>query len=305
MTLERHPTRTLPEVPVVDVSIMTPGWLEALGISPVRGRALMESDDESSPPVALVNEAFVRTHLPDEDPLGQRLRLAAPEHLRPEGEGFDAPWYTIVGVVGDVRRGDLAGDVLPEVLIHQRQHQGLALEFFVVVKTSLPAEVMAGPVRQAVLAADPNQPVAWVRTMDSIYSDLVAQPRFNAVLVAGFGLTALLLSVIGIYGLISNAVRTRTREMGLRMALGARPGRVMVQTVRQGVFAGVVGIGLGLLLSTALARLMEGLLFGVEPLDPTIYLLVVMLVFSVAVVAATLPSRRAIRLDPSVALRED
>jgi putative ABC transport system permease protein len=141
--------------------------------------------------------------------------------------------------------------------------------------------------------------------MDSVYSNLLAQPRFNALLVGGFGLTALLLSVIGIYGLMANAVRTRTREMGLRMALGARPGSVMMQVVRQGVLASGIGIVIGLALSPVLARFMGGLLFGVEPMDPTTYLLVVLVVFWVGVVAAILPSRRAVRLDPSVALRED
>ena len=305
MTLEAHPARTLPEVPVVDVSIITSGWLETLEISPVRGRTLLESDDEDAPLVAMVNESFVQTHLPHQDPLGQRLRLGAPDHLLPQVRGPDVPWYTIVGVVEDVRRGSLAGQVQPEVIVNQRQHWGLALEFFSVVRTALPLKAVAGPIRQAVLGVDPNQSVAWVRTMDTVYSNLLAQPRFNALLVGGFGLTALLLSVIGIYGLMANAVRTRTREMGLRMALGARPGSVMMQVVRQGVLASGIGIVIGLALSPVLARFMGGLLFGVEPMDPTTYLLVVLVVFWVGVVAAILPSRRAVRLDPSVALRED
>lgn len=305
MTLEDRPAATLPEVPVVDLSIVTPRWLETLGILPIRGRTLLESDDGGAPFVALVNEAFVRTHLPDGDPLGRRLRLAAPDPLLPEGQDIEVPWYTIVGVVGDVRRWNLAADALPEVFIHQRQDMDTAREFFVVARSDMPAETLAEPLRLAVRDVDPDQPVAWVRSMDSMYSGMVAGPRFNAVLVATFGCTALFLAVLGVYGLMANAVSTRRREIGLRMALGAHPGVVVRQVVGEGVRASVAGVALGLALSAALARLVGSLLFGVEPLDPVTYLLVVLVVLTVAAVAATVPSWRAVRADPTVALREE
>jgi ABC-type antimicrobial peptide transport system permease subunit len=134
---------------------------------------------------------------------------------------------------------------------------------------------------------------------------MVAQPRFNAVLVAAFGLSALLLSVIGVYGLITNAVSARKREIGLRIALGAHPGKVMRHVVGGAVLATGAGITLGLVLSLALARLITSLLFGVEPLDPATYVLVVVVVLVVAVAAATVPSWRAAKLDPAAALREE
>lgn len=305
MTVEGRPAATLPEVPVVDVSIVTPRWLETLGIPPVRGRTLLPSDDEGAPFVALVNEAFVRAHLPEQDPVGQRLRLAAPEHLLPEGQDNENPWYTIVGVVGDVRRWNLATDALPEVFIQQRQHTGLALEFYVVVHTTLPTDAVADPMRKAVLDADPDQPVAWIRSMDSMYSAMVAQPRFNAALVAAFGVTALILALIGVYGMMANAVSARTREIGLRMALGARQQQLLKQVAGKGVLASMVGVGIGLLAAFVLTRLMGRLLFGVEPLDPATFLVVTISVLLVATAAASVPSWRATKLDPTVALREE
>ena len=305
MTLEDQPAATLPEVPVVDLSIVTPRWLETLNIPLVRGRALLESDDGSAPFVALVNEAFVRTHFPGQDPLGRRLRLGPPDHLLPDRQDVEFPWYTIVGVVGDVRRWSLSADALPEVFIDQRQDMDVAHDFYVVAHTGLPAETLIEPMRQAVWDVDPDQPVAWVQTMNSTYSPMVAQPRFNAVLVAAFGLSALLLSVIGVYGLITNAVSARKREIGLRIALGAHPGKVMRHVVGGAVLATGAGITLGLVLSLALARLITSLLFGVEPLDPATYVLVVVVVLVVAVAAATVPSWRAAKLDPAAALREE
>jgi len=305
MTLEDQPAATLREVPVVDLSIVTPRWLETLNIPLVRGRVLLESDDGSAAFVALVNEAFVRTHLPGQDPLGRRLRLAPPDHLLADGQGGEFPWYTIVGVVGDVRRWSLSADALPEVFIDQRQDMDVAREFYVVAHTRLPPATLIEPMRQAVWDVDPDQPVAWVQTMNSTYSAMVAQPRFNAFLVAAFGLSALVLSVIGVYGLMANAVSTRKREIGLRIALGAHPGKVMRHVVGGAMLASIAGITIGLVLSVALARFVGSLLFGVEPLDPVTYLLVVLVVLVVAVAAATVPSWRAARLDPAVALREE
>lgn len=303
MTLEDQPAASLPDVPVVDLSIVTPGWLETLGIPLLRGRDLRESDDSGRPFVALVNEAFVRVHLADREPLGQRLRLAAPAHLLPADQESEFPWYTIVGVVGDVRRWNVATQAVPEVYIHQRQDMDVAREFFVVGQTNLPATTLTDVMRQAVLDVDPDQPVAWVRTMDSMYSASVARQRFNAFLVAAFGLTALVLSVIGVYGFMANAVSTRRREIGLRVALGANHGLVVRNVVRDGLLASAAGVTLGLVGSAFLAQLMRSLLFGVQPLDAVTFLIVVIVVLTAAAAAATVPSWRAARLDPTLALR--
>ena len=237
--------------------------------------------------------------------MGRRLRLGPPDHLLPAEGAPELPWYTIVGVVGDVRRWNLGTDPIPEVFIHQRHDMDMAREFFVVASTSGDPSALLLPMRQAVLNVDPDQPVAWIRSMDSMYSAMVAQPRFNAALVAGFGLTALILALIGVYGLMSNAVTARTQEIGLRIALGARPRQLLKHVAGQGVLASLAGIGIGLLAALALTRLMRSLLFGIEPLDPTTYLIVMISVLLVATAAASVPSWRATKLDPTVALREE
>ncbi|MCK5652483.1 MAG: FtsX-like permease family protein, partial [Gemmatimonadetes bacterium] len=167
-----------------------------------------------------------------------------------------------------------------------------------------PADLSDG-MRQAVWNVDRDQPVAWVRPMDTMYSNMVAPPRFNAALVAAFGVTALILALIGVYGLMANAVSARTQEIGLRIALGARPRQLLKQVAGQGVLDSLAGIGIGLLAALALTRLMVSLLFGVEPLDPATYLFVMISVLLMATAAASVPSWRATRLDPTVALREE
>ena len=304
ITVAGQPAASLPEVPVVDLSIVTPGWLNALGIPLVRGRALQEGDNETAPFVALVNETFARTQFPNGDALGRRVRLAPPDHLLPDGQSTTFPWYTIVGVVGDVRRWDLAADPTPEVFISQRQDLDVAREFFVVARTSTPEGSVMAEMRRAVRDADPSQPVGWVRTMASMYSDMVALPRFSALLLAAFGIAALFLSVLGIYGMIANGVSARRREIGLRMALGAPRSKVLTDVVRDGVATASFGVVVGLLIAGAASRALASLLFGVAALDLATYLLVVAVVLSVAAAAALGPAWRAARLDPTVALRQ-
>jgi putative ABC transport system permease protein len=305
ITVEGQPAATLPEVPVVDLSIVTPGWLETLGIPLVRGRPLRGSDTPNAPFVALVNEAFARAHFSGQNALGQRLRLAPPDDLLQQGGSTAFPWYTIVGVVGDVRRWDLAADAFPEVFITQSQDMDVAREFYVVVHATPPEAGVIAPMRRAVSEADPTQPVSWVRPMDSMYSEMVALPRFSALLVGGFGVAALLLSVLGVYGLIAHDVSARIREFGLRMALGAPSGRIMRSVVGDAVRTTLLGIVVGLLLAGAVTRALGNLLFDVAALDITTYLVVVLLVLLVAAAAALGPSRRAARLDPTAALRSE
>ena len=302
LTLEHRPALTLPEVPIIDLSISTPEYVQTLGIPLIDGRTLLESDAAESPFVALVNEAFLRTLLPDEDAIGRRLRLAAPDHLLPsERIGLD-PWYTIVGVVGDVRRWSLSSDALPEVYISQQQDLDGAHGFFVVTHTALSDEAAATAMRQAVWAIDPELPVAWVRPIDAMVSNVVAQPRFNAALVGAFGLTAIILALIGVYGLMANTVSARTREIGVRIALGARPGQILKHVAGQGIAAAIIGIVIGIGVSAAATRVMETLLFGIQPIDLPTFLFVVVTVLLVAALAASLPSWRAAKLNAIEAL---
>jgi putative ABC transport system permease protein len=305
MTLEDRPALTLPEIPIIDLSISTPKYVQTMGIPLLRGRVLAESDDAESPFVALVSETFVRTHLQEEDVIGKRLRLAAPDHLLPPEHIGLNPWYTIVGVVGDVRRWSLSAEPLPEVYISQRQDLDNAHGFYVVTHTALTTEAAANAMRQAVWDIDPELPVTWVQPIDDMFSNAVAQPRFNVTLVTAFGLTALILALIGVYGLMANFVGARTQEIGVRIALGARPDQILKHVAGQGIIAAGIGIAIGIAVSAAATRVMETLLFGVQPLDLATFFSVTAAVLLVAALAASVPSWRAAKLNATEALASE
>ena len=302
MTLEGRPALSLPDVPVVDVSIVTPGYLPTLGIRLLRGRALSEGDGDRTAFAALVNEAFVRQYLSGQDPIGRRLRLAPPDGLLPRDQTGTFPWYAIVGVVADVRRWNLAVGAFPEVFIPQTQDADVAREFYVVAHTEMEDPGLPSAMRQAVWAVDADQPVEWVRPLDDLYENAVSRPRFISEVVGAFGLTALLLAAIGVFGLVANIVEARTPEIGLRMALGARTWDVVTQVGGPAASAALAGVVLGLALSAAVTRVMESMMVDVGTLDPPTYAVVALAVLGVAVAAATLASLRATWIDAARAL---
>jgi putative ABC transport system permease protein len=302
LTRAEAPPQRLADVPVVDLTIATPGFLETIGVPIVEGRPLQPSDRAGSPLVALVNETFARTHYGNGDPIGRRIRLGLPDHLVSE-PALPQPWLTVVGVVGDVRRRGAAAAVQPEVYVPQAQDNDVAGEFFVVAHSSGPPADLVERLRQAVRRVDPLQPVARIVILDRTQANSLAQPRTNLLLVGGFGLTALVLAVMGVYGLTSQSVSTRRREFGLRLALGARPSTIRREVAGEGLAVAGVGIALGLAMSLAVARLIAGLLFGVVPTDPLVYSTVAGTLICVVLVAAYLPARRASRTDPGEVLR--
>ncbi len=302
MTREEAPDQRIADVPVVDLSIATAGFSETMGIPLIKGRRLQSGDRAGSRYVALVNETFVRTHYGDADPIGRRIRLGPPDHLLAEGS-YAPPWYTIVGVLGDVRRRGAATAVLPEVHIPQAQDMDVAREFFIVVHAGGPGSDVAGLLRQAVQRTDPNQPVARIVELDRMQANSLSQPRTNLLLVGGFGLTALVLAIMGVYGLISQSVATRTREFGLRLALGARPWVIRREVTRQGLTVAAAGVVGGLGVALLVTRLMSSLLFGVMPMDPLVFTVAAAALMCAVLVAAYLPARRASRADPAEVLR--
>ncbi len=304
LTLEEAPAERLADVPVVDLTIATPGFLQSLGVPLIKGRRLEQSDQAGSRFVALVNETFVRTHYGDAEPIGRRIRLAPPDHLLSESL-YAPPWYTIIGVVGDVRRRGLATAVLPEVYIPQTQDMDVAREFFVVVHGSGSRDALADALRRAVADVDPSQPVARVVNLERQYADSLSQPRTQLLLVGGFGLAALLLAVMGVYGLTSQSVSMRTREVGLRLALGARPSVIRGEVTREGAAIALVGVAIGLGGSLLVMRLLRGLLFGVTPADPLVFGSVAVILICLVLVAAYLPAKRASRTDPAEVLRSE
>jgi putative ABC transport system permease protein len=242
--------------------------------------------------VILINEALARKHFPNEDPIGQRLDVAM----------FETPVVTeIVGVVGNVRYDSLI-DEAPEAVYFP--HPELAYPFMtLVLRTDGDPTAFAPAVQREIRSLEPNQPVSDVRTMDQVMSEAVARSRFNTLLLGLFAGLATLLSAVGIFGVMNYSVALRTREIGLRLAVGAQPRQVLLLILKQGLMLTVVGVGLGLLAAFALTRLLTGLLFGVEAVDATTFATISLLLVLVSLLACYLPARRAMRIDPMLALR--
>lgn len=273
-------------------------YFKTVGVQIVNGRGFTTQDDQDHPGVAIVNEAFVRQYFPGENPLGRRMRPGPPGRIWDQKRLTS---FEIVGVVRDVKFGGLAAESEPAYYLPAQQAP-LEDMTLLVHTSSDPKSVVSG-VRQAVWSVDPNQPISNVNTLEQIVSDSIAQPRLNMVLMMLFGGLALLLSAVGIYGLLSYAVTQRTQEMGIRMALGANVTDVLKLVLKQGMFLALVGEAIGLVGAFALTRLMSRLLFGVTPTDTTIFAGVVVVLTLTALLACYLPARRATKVNPLVALK--
>jgi putative ABC transport system permease protein len=268
-------------------------YFQTMGVPVVRGRAFNEHDKRDGLPVAIINEAMARRYWPNEDPVGKRFTFGDP--------GPNAQWLTIVGVVGDVKRLGLDTPVRIETYLPHSQATARAME--VVVRTADNPLAMARTLRSAVWEIDKDLPVAEVRTVEQAMSERAAPRRFGMLLLALFAALALVLAAVGIYGVMSYSVAQRTHEIGIRMALGAGRRDVMKMVVGQGMKLALVGVGVGLAGAFALTRLMAGLLFGVSASDPLTFAGVAALLLSLALLACLVPARRAVKVDPMVALR--
>jgi putative ABC transport system permease protein len=278
--------------PSCDVRVVDAGYFPTLGIPILRGRNFSDAEQREAKRVILINEALARKHFPNEDPIGQRLDVAM----------FETPVVTeIVGVVGNVRYDSLI-DEAPEAVYFT--HPDLSYPFMtLVLRTDGDPRAIAPAVQREIRALDPNQPVSDVRTMDQVMSEAVSRSRFNTLLLALFAGLATLLSAVGIFGVMNYSVALRTREIGLRLAVGAQPRQVLLLVLKQGLILTVAGVGLGLLAAFALTRLLTGLLFGVEAVDATTFATISLLLMFVSLLACYLPARRAMRIDPMTALR--
>jgi putative ABC transport system permease protein len=279
--------------PVVDYTAdsrrVTPGYFRAMSIPLLRGRGFTDSDGPDAPGVALVNEAFVRRFLRDADPLGRRIRSG--------GER----WWEIVGVVGDVRHDQLRAQAAPEMYFVWWQWPSDRVMLAIRLRGQSGEVIPA--VRAAAFAVDPGQPVFDARMMGDRLADAIAASRINAQLLGVFAVVALLLAAVGIYGVVGYNVTERTHEIGVRVALGAQREDILGLVVRDGMRLAFLGVAIGLGASLALARFLESLLFGVQPLDPLTIGGVALVLMCVAFVACWVPARRATRVDPLVALR--
>jgi putative ABC transport system permease protein len=272
----------------------TPGVFEALRTPVLRGRAIGARDTAGAPLVAVVSRVLAGRLFPNGDAVGKRLKLINPEQAD--------EWRTIVGVVGDVQYQGLDGEAGPAIYTPFAQTPFLWL--YVMVRSPNPGPVM-GELRTAVPAAVPSLSAADVKLMTDVVSRSVAEPRFQMMLVSAFALLALLLAAIGIYGVIAYAVVQRTREIGVRIALGARRADVMRLVLGEGLGMAAAGVALGLAGAAALTRLMASLLFSVTPHDPLTFAAGASLLLIMALLASFIPARRALRVDPITALRTD
>jgi len=263
-----------------------------LGLTLVRGRVFNDFDKDTAPQVAVVNEAFARTYWPNEDPLGKRFKAAK----------ADAPWITVVGVIANARTQSLAQADLPQIYLDL--YQTGAKRLAILLRGHLRAAAIADAVREQVQSLDPTLPVSGAQTLNETVSASLAQRRFLMEIVALFALTALLLAGLGIYGVISYLVSERTHEIGIRLALGAGKIDVMRLVMGQGVRLAITGAAVGLIGALIASHLMAGLLYGVRPTDPPTFAGVALLLMGVALFACYVPARRAMRVDPIVALRE-
>ena len=275
---------------------VTPDYFKTMGIALRQGRALQASDEANAPPVVVINETMARRFWPNESPLGKRIQLFSSE---------EKPLAEIVGVVRDVPLRQLNEEARPEAYLSPKQGlvrtpaRGMSL----VVRTAADPLVLAEAVRHEVRALDSTVPVFGVSTAEQVLGQTVAQPRFNLILLGLFAVVALLLAAVGIYGILANAVRQRTHEMGIRLALGARPGAVFRLVIGQGMKLAVIGTGVGLGVAFALMRYLESLLYEVKPTDPLTFGGVALLLLGVALLACWIPARRATKVDPLIALR--
>ena len=282
-------------LPIVNFVEVTPGYFSAIGVPMLRGRPVTGQDTEQSPRVAVISTTLARRFFSDTDPIGKRIRM---------GSGPESPWLSIVGVCGDTVDRQLADEKFPQVYFPYAQAmQEAAGDMMVAVRTASNPLALAAAVRQQVHALDKDQSMADVRTLGSVVSESLTVPRVNTLLVVVFASLALLLAAIGIYGLLSYTVAQRTRDIGVRMALGASRDDVLWLVVGHGVLLVGAGIGIGLGASFALTRLISSLLFGVRPTDPATFVSVSLLLGAVSALACYLPARRATKVDPMVALR--
>jgi putative ABC transport system permease protein len=275
---------------------VSPGYLEAMSIPLLSGRGLSVHDGADKPPAVLISESLAKLKFPGQDPIGQRLRMGP----------TTGPWNTVVGVVGNVKQTSLAMTATDAVYMTNTQWRMFVDRArWLVVRTRGSAPTLTPAIKQAIWSVDKDQPIVRLATMDERLAKSAAERRFALILFETFGLAALVLAAIGIYGVLSGSVTERTREIGVRLALGAQKRDVLALILGQGAILTLSGTSIGLLAAWAVTRLLNTLLYGVSATDPVIFAGVALLLIVVVLVACYLPARRATKVDPLVALRQE
>jgi predicted permease len=281
--------------PNAKYTIICPNYFQTMRIKQISGREFTVQDSLNAPGVIVINETMAKRYWPNADPVGQRIKIG--------GFNTDAPWLTVVGVTQDVKQGGLDRQPRPEFF--RPYNQAAWPVMTVVVRTASNPGAFINPIKQALAKFEPDRAASGFRTMDEVLYDSVGSRRFPMMLLVAFSLVALTLAAVGISGVVAFSVSQRTREIGIRMALGARKADVIRLMLNRSMAAALIGVGVGLAASLALTRFLTGLLFEVKPMDPLVLGSVTLLLAGVAFIACYLPARRATRIDPLVALRHD
>jgi putative ABC transport system permease protein len=281
--------------PEIDTSIVSPEYFHVLGMTLLRGRLFADQDLEDSPSIAVINQAAARTYWPNQDPVGKRVGVRF--------RGAKPDWTTIVGVIADARTESLADAGVPQVYFDIYQRPAKFLAFYLrgqVDPAAIPAQV-----RTQIQAVDAELPVFRAETLDDVLSSSLSVRRFSMEMVALFAATALLLAALGIYGTVSYLVNEQSREIAIRLALGAQRRNILKMVLRQGLTLATAGAGVGLVGALIVSHLMAGLLYGVSPDDLTTFAGVTIVLTSVALAASYIPALRAMRLDPITTLHSE
>jgi predicted permease len=304
---DRPAPLSLNQVAQVQYRSVNGHYFRTMGIALLKGRLFKQADGKRDPLVAIVSEALARRFWPNQDPVGKVIWMAPPENLLPPGsipKGYHIPRETVVGVVGDVRYGALDKGGLP-VVYQPMTQSDFMLGNFVAVRTRSDPRAMVPSIRKALFDINKDQPMANIATMQEIWSDSVNEPRLESLLLGLFGGLGLALAAVGVYGVISYSIAQRTHEIGIRMALGARKRHVLQLVVGEGMIPALVGVAVGLIGALGLTRFLSSLLYGVKPTDPLTFLAVSLILAGVALLACYIPARRATKVDPMVALRQE
>ena len=284
------------KMPYPERYVVTPGYLRTLGIRLVRGRFFADADNQSAPLVVLVSNTAAQRWWPDQDPIGRHVKM-------PGFEDRPQPWRTVVGVVADVKQASLDAPTSAQVYLPHAQYS--IGDLTLVVRTKSDPLNLADEVRRQVMKGDPEQAVSNIATMEQVLSDSISSRRFSAVLLGTLAVLGLVLASVGVYGVISYGVSQRTREIGIRIALGAGQGEVLSLVVGQGMKLLLLGIAVGTFAAWLLTPVMSGLLFAIRPSDPLTFASSTLFLALVAVLACYIPARRAAKVDPMVALRSE
>jgi predicted permease len=294
ISIEGRPDPPPDQKPDVVTRVISPQYFSTMSIQLLQGRQFIEQDRADSPGVAVISETMARRLWPGEDPIGKRLKVGPTTS--------PVPWLQIVGVVKDVRQFELDSEPRLQMYLPHDQFAFFRPNYLV-VKTDGDPLSLAATVRRTVWDMDKDQPVSNIRTMEGILSESVARQRFSMLLLVTFATLALVLAAVGLYGVMSYSVAQRTREIGIRMALGAQARDVLKMVVGQGIKLVLIGVAIGLAAALILTRLMSSLLFGVSATDPTTFITISLVLISVALLASYIPARRATKIDPLIALR--